>query len=94
MMYDTNVGWTSEALGPKSKHWKRLAREAKGKDHSDGLRPESKKRIGPTPLQELDPNAIVQKKRKGTNQRKFIAENEKEMDGGEAEAAAQPRRAQ
>nr|POF17275.1 uncharacterized protein CFP56_18387 [Quercus suber] len=67
MTHDSNVGWTSEALGPKSKYWKRLAREAKGKDHNDGLGPENKKRSGPTPLQELDPNIIDLKKRKGAN---------------------------
>lgn len=58
MVYDAKVGWTSKALGPNSKHWKRLARESKGKIESKGLGPENKKRIGPTPLQELDPNAI------------------------------------
>nr|POE93749.1 hypothetical protein CFP56_30519 [Quercus suber] len=94
MTHDSNVGWTSEVLGPKSKYWKRLAREAKGKDHNDGLGPENKKRSGPTPLQELDPNIIDLKKRKGANQRKVVAEKVKEMDGGEAEAATQPRRAQ
>ena len=50
--------------------------------------------MGPTPLQELDPNVVDQKKRKGKNQRKLTLENEEDTVGGEAVAAAQPRRAQ
>ena len=64
MVYDGKVGWTTEVLGPHSKHWKRLARESKGKSESEESGPKSKKRNGPTPLQELDPNAIDQKKKK------------------------------
>ena len=29
MSYDQERGWTSEILGPKSGHWKRLARQVK-----------------------------------------------------------------
>ena len=29
MSYDQEKGWTSEILGPKSRHWKRLARQVK-----------------------------------------------------------------
>ena len=59
-----------------------------------GLGQENKKRLGPTPLLELDPNVVDQKKRKGKNQRKLTLENEEDTVGGEAVAAAQPRRAQ
>ena len=67
IVYNAKVGWTTKVLGPNCKHWKCLARESKGKSASEGLGPESKKLNGPTPLQELDPNAIDQKKRKGMN---------------------------
>ena len=51
-------------MNPNSKHWKRLARESKGKSASEGLSLESKKQNGLTPLQELDPNVVDQKKKK------------------------------
>lgn len=31
MSYDLKEGWVSKKLGPKNKHWKRLAREVKAK---------------------------------------------------------------
>nr|POF06363.1 hypothetical protein CFP56_59426 [Quercus suber] len=93
MLFDAKVGWTAEILGPNSKHWKLLARESKGKSASEGC-PESKKPNGQTPLQELDPNVVDQKKRKGTNQRKLTLENEEEMVSGEVEATTQPCQAQ
>ena len=55
---------------------------------------ETKKCSGPTPLQELDPNIVEQKKRKGKNQKKLTLENEEETVGGAAKAATQPCRAQ
>ena len=94
MIFDDNKGWTTETLGPTTRHWKCLAREIKGKSTEVGLGQENKKRLGPTPLQELDPNVVDQKKRKGKNQRKLTLENEEDTVGGEAVAAAQPRRAQ
>lgn len=54
----------------------------------------SQKREGPTPLQELDPNVLSQKKRKGRTKLSNVSEQQDQMDGGEAAAAVQPRRAQ
>lgn len=62
MLFDAKVGWTTETLGPKTKHWKRLAKEIKGKSTEVGFGLETKKRMGPTPLQELDPNVVDKKK--------------------------------
>lgn len=94
MSYEAKVGWTAEPIGPNSKHWKRLARDSKGKSISDGPGLASKKRKGPIPLQELDPNIADLKKRKGSAQKRGEWKDQAAMVGGEAEAAAQPRRAQ
>ena len=98
LSYNQNEGWVAAQLGPKSKHWKRLAREVnqnkpKGKK---GLK--SGKREGPTPLQELDPNNLDQKRRKGLKRNESLengnTENEMEStDGGVAVLATQHRRA-
>lgn len=87
MLFNAKVGWTTETLGANTKHWKRLAREIKGKSIEVDLGLETKKRTGPTPLQELDPNVVDQKKRKGKKQRKLSLKNEEEMIGGEMEVA-------
>nr|POE69700.1 hypothetical protein CFP56_45736 [Quercus suber] len=56
MSYDTSNGWTAEPLGPRSRHWKRLAREAKANLNFEGKSPTRLKKEGPIPLQELDTN--------------------------------------
>ena len=94
MSYDPKEGWVSEKLGPNSKHWKRLAREVKEKGLGTNESPGSQKREGPTPLQELDPNALSKKKRKGKSKVCDVVVQHKHMDGDEAVAAMQPRRAQ
>ena len=50
MSFDENVGWVAEKMGPKSKHWKRLAREIK----SDAL----KKSKSPIKQKRECPNTI------------------------------------
>lgn len=45
MSYEEKMGWTSEKLVPNSKHWKRLAREPKGKNICEGLGLESRKEL-------------------------------------------------
>nr|POE64106.1 hypothetical protein CFP56_08477 [Quercus suber] len=67
MCYDEKKGWTSETLGPASRHWKRLAREINKGVFQESISPSNPKRVGPTPLQELDPNSACQKRRKGKN---------------------------
>ena len=39
MMYDMELGWVAEALGPTSGHWKRKARESKSKGKEKELSP-------------------------------------------------------
>lgn len=52
-----------ENLGPKSGHWKRLTRAARA-DNSDKENGSMlKKRVNSTPLQELEPNTLDQKKK-------------------------------
>ena len=94
MSYDPKEGWVSEKLGPNSKHWKRLAREVKANGSCTKESPGSQKRKGPTPLQELDPNALSKKKRKGKTKVSYVSVQHKHMDGDEAVVAMQPRRAQ
>ena len=93
MSYDPKEGWVSKKLGPKSKHWKRLAKEVKANGSCTNKSPGSQKREGPTPLQELDPNALSKKKRKGKTKVSDVSVQHKHMDSDEAVAVMQPRRA-
>nr|POE63982.1 hypothetical protein CFP56_02017 [Quercus suber] len=78
-----------EKLGPKSAHWKQLARGPKVDPTHDEIGPINQKHEGPTPLKELDPNGCVQKRRKGMKQTYSTSKEVKERDGGEAMAAMQ-----
>ena len=94
MSFDTELGWVAEELGPRSSHWKRLARKAHRvspieevmKDKTLGKRP------GPIPVQDLETNVTTRKRSKTQEQSKVFGDSE-EKDGEEAKAAAQPRRA-
>ena len=68
MSYDMDNGWTFELLGPRSRHWKRLACEAKANSSPDEKSPTRLKREGPISLEELDSEANRQKRRKGGKQ--------------------------
>ena len=94
MSFDENVGWVAEKMGPISKHWKRLAREIKLNAPKKNKSPTKQKRECPTPLIELDPNALELKRRRGKNTQHVVSEYENTMDGGEAVAARQHRQAQ
>ena len=95
--FDPKDGWVATELGPKSKHWKRLAREVNNKKPTEkkGLR--NGKREGPTPVQELDPNCLKQKRRKSLKQSDILdkvgstEEKNESMDGGVAVSAVQHR---
>jgi len=76
-----------------SKYWKRLAREIKSDAPKKNKSPTKQKRGCPTPLIELDPNALKLKRIKGKNKH-VVSEYENTMDGGEAVVARQHRRAQ
>ena len=82
-------------LGPKSKHWKRLARKVNNNKPTGKKGLKNGKREGPTPVQELDSNSLKQKHRKGLKQSDIIdevgiTENKNEsMDGGVAVSAEQ-----
>lgn len=91
MSFDPSDGWVVEKLGPNSRHWKRLAREGKSSGPVTAGSPRRQKRRGPTPLQELDPNALSQKKRKGKATLNEVSEQYNQRDGGVAAAAMQPR---
>nr|POE67963.1 hypothetical protein CFP56_75730 [Quercus suber] len=93
MCYDEKTGWTSETLGPASRHWKRLAREINKGVVQESISPSNPKRVGPTPLQELDPNSVCQKRRKGKNVGDEETNGKKNRVGGVAVAAEQHRRA-
>ena len=97
MIYDDEKGWSGEKLGLNSRHWKRLAREGKKDSKGEEKGPYCLKREGPTPLCVLDPYVIDTKRRKEErNNGKKTGSNsqgEKKMDGGEAVAAGQHRRA-
>lgn len=66
MSFDVDLGWVVEEIGPKSGHWKRMARKA----HAASLTEETMKdktlgkRPSPIPAQELETNVTNQKRRK------------------------------
>ena len=93
MSYDENVGWVAEKIGPKYKHWKRLAREIKPDAPKKSKSPTKQKRECPTPLAEIDPNALELKRRRGKN-KQVVSVDGNTMDGSEAVAARQHRQAQ
>lgn len=66
MCFDEEKGWTLELLSPKSRHWKRLAREVQAKAAQDGGQSINGKREGPIPLPKLDPNICDLKCRRGS----------------------------
>lgn len=94
MCFDEDMGWVAETLGPKSGHWKLLAKEAHGANKTKETKEKIKlgKRHFPSPLQELDPNCTTQKRRKHQEESIAIIYNE-EGDGGEAMAAVRHHRA-
>ena len=94
MSFNKDKGWVAETLGPTSGHWKRLARQNNKPSpvKKDSL--EKLKRSGPVPLQELDPNALNTKRKKGKTQTGGKIDEDKHKVGGEAMAAVQHRRAQ
>nr|POF15956.1 hypothetical protein CFP56_42778 [Quercus suber] len=65
MSFDKDKGWVTETLGPNNGHWKRLARQTNKPSPVKRESPEKLKRSGPVPLQELDPNALNNKRKKG-----------------------------
>ena len=94
MMYDVDVGWIEEKLGPNSGHWKRRARASPSKESLAETSPIQRKREGPTLLEELDKISRNIKRKKGEVPRKENRGEEKTKDGGEAVATRQHRRAQ
>lgn len=77
MSYDQEKGWTAEVWGPKSGHWKFLAKQAKTKSLQVEPDPTNQKRKGDTSLSELDPNVNRKRRSKG----KFQAEKSHEENG-------------
>ena len=102
MTYKNDVGWVAECLGPKSGHWKRMAREVRPKDVNEQQSPsvvkpiiKSKvKRESPVPVQELERNITEIKRNKGCKEGKAIGKGNINTDGREAAIATQCRRAQ
>jgi len=67
MIYYKDLGWVDEPIGPKTRYWKRIDRKNE-KENTGPLQAVvslDKKRIGPSPLQELNPNSISLKRSKG-----------------------------
>ena len=102
MTYKNDVGWVAECLGPKSGHWKRMAREVRPKDFNEqqspsGVKPIIKnkvKRESPVPVQELERNITEIKRNRGCKEGRAIGKEITNTDGGEATTATQCRRAQ
>ncbi|KAL0011343.1 hypothetical protein SO802_006451 [Lithocarpus litseifolius] len=93
LSYGENTGWIAETLGPNSKHWKRLAWEGNKSSNTDVKGQVNTKREGPTPLCEIDPNAMNQKRRKVGKLTSHKQDEEAQMVSGVAVAAKQHRQA-
>ena len=97
MTFNQEKGWVTEPLGPTSGHWKRLARKTKTPSPDKVDCTSKTKRKGPMPLQELDPNNLSSKCKKGKIQvSELVSENIAENGntvGGEVVATMQHHRA-
>ena len=93
MCYNEKLGLVAKTLGPKSGHWKCLARKAQNKDENVELDHTGIKRASPLTIQELEPSTLEQKRRKKEKQSNVTLKNENQMDGGEAVAVEQRHRA-
>ena len=76
MSYDPSEGWVTSKLSPTSGNWKWLAREAKQSKPKREKSPKIKKCSGLTPLHELDPKALVLKRRKNQIQSEALGKEE------------------
>ena len=93
MSYDGEKSWTTEKIGPNTRHWKRLAREVKKEKKADIKNLKVSKREGPTPLYELEPNTLEQKRRKAGKCISLTEDVNTQMVGEEAVAAVKHRQA-
>ena len=94
MCFDQEKGWTVEVLGPKSGHWKRLARQVKTKSPQEISDPPNQKRKRDISVSELNTNVCRKRRAKGKLQAENNSEEDGKMAGGVAVAAGQPRPAQ
>lgn len=93
MFFTQEKGWVSKKLGPKSGHWKRIARkQIKASPTKKGSQNKTK-RMGPVDLKELDPKALNSKRRKEILKEGNDIDESEETVGGEAVVVAQHRRA-
>ena len=96
MSFDAQLGWVAKELGPKSGHWKRMAKMVHVASPTKEKEKEKLKTLGKRPglipIQELETNGVTQKRRKNKEQSKAFVHNE-ERDGEEAVAAEQHHRA-
>ena len=90
MIYNKDLGWVDELIGPKTRYWNALT-EKNNIGPLQAIVSLNKKRIRSSPLQELDPNSIPLKRSKGKQKVGQHQGNERNMDGGVAEVAKQPR---
>ena len=93
MLYDPEVGWVANKLGPTGGHWKRRAWAGPNKEMKEELGPIQRKREGALILSEIDQNIRGSKRRKCEGLSKEKTGEECIKDGGVAVAARQHRRA-
>ena len=92
--FDVNLGWVAETFGPQSDHWKCMARKVRDTSPTKETKEEIHlgKRLGMSPLQELEPNITTKKQRKCQESSK-AQEHNAVRDSGEAVATEQHRQA-
>ena len=93
MTFNQEKGWVTGPLGPTSGHWKHLARKVKTLSPNKVDCTSKTKCKGPVPLQELDPNNLSLKRRKGKLQVCEVTDENVNTIGGEVVAAVQHHRA-
>ena len=91
MIFEDEVGWIDDPARPTRRFWKRITRSGEIQSSTPTTNKGAQKRDGLTPLQELDPNTIPLKRKKGKKSAETAWENKHNMVGDMAKATVQPR---
>ena len=81
MIFEDEVGWIDDPAGPKGRFWKRINRSGETQSPIPTTNKGAQKRDCPTPVQELDPNSVPMKRKKGKTSAETTWENKHNMVG-------------
>ena len=81
MIFEDEVGWIDDPARPKGRFWKRINRSGETQSPIPTTNKGAQKRDCPTPVQELDPNSVPMKRKKGKTSAETTWENKHNMVG-------------